>query len=300
MKRSAFEKTTKNEEGEVTHHAFQPVTKRQAVMVGSEREDYKLRRSARMNGKSSKRKNRIGSSFQHSDSYQDQSGSDSHNDSEESENENVDANPHKKKLVFLSKRVYEKAREHRVTNGTNIAREILEESRKLKMNFDFKNVQRRVYDALNVLTALDMIKKDRNKIEFTKDVNEVFGEGSKEEVQSPLTKTDQDLSAKIKYLKDLKASKLEELKVKRQYFDEITVQVSLLKRLVRRNYKVEDEDTNANTPDKPKVDSTSIEKYHKTKKIHLPILVLEFTKDADFEILMNEDHNKVVIFSDTH
>mmetsp|Transcript_23692 Transcript_23692/g.23581 ORF Transcript_23692/g.23581 Transcript_23692/m.23581 type:complete len:168 (-) Transcript_23692:916-1419(-) len=83
----------------------------------------------------------------------------------------------KKKLVFLSCRVYEKAREHCITNGTQIAKEILEESRKYNLNFDFKNVQRRVYDALNVLTALDMIKKDRNKIEFIRDVNEVFGNG---------------------------------------------------------------------------------------------------------------------------
>lgn len=31
---------------------------------------------------------------------------------------------------------------------------------------DFKNVQRRVYDALNVLSALEVINKDRNKISF--------------------------------------------------------------------------------------------------------------------------------------
>ena len=31
---------------------------------------------------------------------------------------------------------------------------------------DFKNVQRRVYDALNVLCALDVINKDRNRITF--------------------------------------------------------------------------------------------------------------------------------------
>jgi len=31
---------------------------------------------------------------------------------------------------------------------------------------DFKNVQRRVYDALNVLSALDVISKDRNRIAF--------------------------------------------------------------------------------------------------------------------------------------
>ena len=31
---------------------------------------------------------------------------------------------------------------------------------------DFKNVQRRVYDALNVLSALYIIRKDRNRIKF--------------------------------------------------------------------------------------------------------------------------------------
>jgi len=31
---------------------------------------------------------------------------------------------------------------------------------------DFKNVQRRVYDALNVLNAMDIIRKDRNHIFF--------------------------------------------------------------------------------------------------------------------------------------
>lgn len=29
---------------------------------------------------------------------------------------------------------------------------------------DFKNVQRRVYDALNVLSAMDIIRKDKNQI----------------------------------------------------------------------------------------------------------------------------------------
>ena len=36
----------------------------------------------------------------------------------------------------------------------------------MMQNLDFKNVQRRVYDALNVLSALDVITKDRNKIQF--------------------------------------------------------------------------------------------------------------------------------------
>lgn len=48
------------------------------------------------------------------------------------------------------------------------------------MNFDFKNVQRRVYDALNVLHALGMITKDRNRIQFIHDTDAAFNiEGNK-------------------------------------------------------------------------------------------------------------------------
>ncbi|CDW87654.1 transcription factor dp1 [Stylonychia lemnae] len=57
-----------------------------------------------------------------------------------------------KKLVFLSKKVLEEVSTKKETTGTN--------------SLDFKNVQRRVYDALNVLSALDVITKDRNRITF--------------------------------------------------------------------------------------------------------------------------------------
>ncbi|PCI27054.1 hypothetical protein COB52_05470 [Candidatus Kaiserbacteria bacterium] len=36
----------------------------------------------------------------------------------------------------------------------------------LHQRADFKNIQRRVYDALNVLTALNIITKLKNKIHF--------------------------------------------------------------------------------------------------------------------------------------
>jgi hypothetical protein len=71
-----------------------------------------------------------------------------------------------KKLVFLSKKVLEEVKLHQETTGTNIARRILEIYRSKRMCMDFKNVQRRVYDALNVLSALGIIHKDRNRIHY--------------------------------------------------------------------------------------------------------------------------------------
>lgn len=68
-----------------------------------------------------------------------------------------------------------------MTTGTQIANEILDLYKKfcevreshLKFNqkVDFKNVQRRVYDALNVLNALDIIRKEKNQI-FYNPLNE--------------------------------------------------------------------------------------------------------------------------------
>lgn len=171
------------------------------------------------------------------------------------------------------------------------------------MNFDFKNVQRRVYDALNVLTALDMIKKDRNKIEFVRDIHEVFGDGSKHAHSTP-EKSKEDRLAEVairaRELQEKKEAVFQSIKEKRQYLSEITVQVALLKKLVRRNLKVEDSDTDMNTPDKAKNEGLSLEKFQHTKKIHLPMLILEFPKSADLEVLMNEDHKELIILSDTH
>lgn len=67
-----------------------------------------------------------------------------------------------KKLVFLSRSVLQKIRERPMTTGTQIANEILELYKQFSDKVDFKNVQRRVYDALNVLHAMDIIRKDRN------------------------------------------------------------------------------------------------------------------------------------------
>lgn len=44
-----------------------------------------------------------------------------------------------------------------MTTGTEIAYEILELYKRFSDKVDFKNVQRRVYDALNVLSAMNII-----------------------------------------------------------------------------------------------------------------------------------------------
>lgn len=50
--------------------------------------------------------------------------------------------------------------------GTEIAEKIFELYKTKNLDMDFKNVQRRVYDALNVLHALNVIRKDKNRIVY--------------------------------------------------------------------------------------------------------------------------------------
>ena len=73
-----------------------------------------------------------------------------------------------------------------MVTGTQIANEILE----MYKNFvetghkvDFKNVQRRVYDALNVLNAMGIIKKDKYNIIYNH-YNEYIDDGYDYDTQS--------------------------------------------------------------------------------------------------------------------
>ena len=85
------------------------------------------------------------------------------------EDPNDSAKKKDKKLVFLSRSVLKCVRENPMTTGTEIANEILELYKQLCDRVEFKNVQRRVYDALNVLSAMKIIFKHKNNILYNED-----------------------------------------------------------------------------------------------------------------------------------
>ena len=87
----------------------------------------------------------------------------------EEEDPNDSAKKKDKKLVFLSRSVLKCVRENPMTTGTEIANEILELYKQLCDRVEFKNVQRRVYDALNVLSAMKIIFKHKNNILYNEE-----------------------------------------------------------------------------------------------------------------------------------
>ena len=72
-----------------------------------------------------------------------------------------------KKLVFLGRSVLKCVRQHRNITGTEITEEILELYKQFSgKGEEFKNVQRRVYDAINVLSAMGIINKHKSNVEY--------------------------------------------------------------------------------------------------------------------------------------
>ena len=113
--------------------------------------------------------------------------------------------------MFLSRSVLQKVRERPMVTGTQIANEILEmykefcdvSTSKIPANpafcgqigqkVDFKNVQRRVYDALNVLSAMDIIRKDKYNIiynHYNEHIPADFGYSSDEDSSEIIIRPD--------------------------------------------------------------------------------------------------------------
>lgn len=66
-------------------------------------------------------------------------------------------------LRSCAKEVCDKVREKGRTTYTEVANEIVTETVSQTGDFDEKNIRRRVYDALNVLMALNIVHKEKNK-----------------------------------------------------------------------------------------------------------------------------------------
>ena len=124
---------------------------------------------------------------------------------------------HKKQLISLSRRVLQKVQESGVTTGNQIAKEILSQEPVETQEGEFKNIQRRVYDALNVLHALNVISKERNEIRYK-------GLISREDVF---------------VLQKRLESKRSKVRDRRKMLIEHFLQYVSLKRLLERNQKLE-------------------------------------------------------------
>ena len=110
-------------------------------------------------------------------------------------------------------------------------------------SYDEKNIRRRVYDALNVLLAMDMIAKDKKEIRWIGLPNN----------------TQVGLDA----LRAKKKLKQDELKLKRQQYNELQIQATAYKRIIARNQE------NPPVPEH--------------KRIYMPFIVVKTNKENNID-----------------
>jgi hypothetical protein len=74
-------------------------------------------------------------------------------------------------LISISKEVYSYLKKNIYSKSSSVTEYILENLKKTHTDLSFKNIQRRVYDAINVMNAVGIIEKKKNHLNFTGRIN---------------------------------------------------------------------------------------------------------------------------------
>lgn len=150
-----------------------------------------------------------------------------------------------------------------------------------KKNNDDKNIRRRVYDALNVLMAMDIITKDKKEITWrglpgTQDCQDV-SLGSMSSI-SGLSR-----NQRMQKLEQERLARQEEVKKKKACLEELLVQNVCFQNLLGRNHGMEmQERQTSNNAARPKVE-----------KIPLPLIVVNTNSRAVVQCEMTPDRTNV-------
>ncbi|XP_059409428.1 transcription factor Dp-1-like [Carassius carassius] len=167
-----------------------------------------------------------------------------------------------KGLRHFSMKVCEKVQKKVVTSYNEVAEELVAELSSGDNNispndahvYDQKNIRRRVYDALNVLMAMNIISKDKKEIKWIG-----FPTNSAQECQ--------DLEAERK-------RRLERIKHKQSQLQELILQQIAFKSLVQRNREAEQQSKRAPPPN---------------TVIHLPFIIINTSKRTVIDCSISND-----------
>ena len=116
-----------------------------------------------------------------------------------------------------------------VTTYNEVADELVKEFKNDDPSGDEKNIRRRAYDALNVLTAMDIISKDKKDIQW-KGFPSMNGERARRNAAS----TEQAEAEKARLRTEI-AEKKKELSQKESQLEDLTKQFLSLIQLLQRN-----------------------------------------------------------------
>ena len=194
-------------------------------------------------------------------------------------NEKINTETQKHSLIGISKLVFEYLKNTINTTGNEVTEHIKNKLKSKKNDqLNQKNIQRRVYDAINVMCAIGLIRKNKQKIQFLlknpqknyiNNLNEEIKENDKEEEENE-EKMDDDERIKKK------EKELEE-KTKELLKDYLTL------KFYKKYYKFNDENPERKLQ----------------KNIEFPFDIIKFDNKADIKIKPKEDSTRYLILSNS-
>ena len=176
-------------------------------------------------------------------------------------------------LISISKEVYKFIKQKHYTKGSDVTNHILEVLSSKKAKLNYKNIQRRVYDAINVMCAIGLINKEKGNITFISNDDKILNnENSNISNFNKENNFENNQDIKINLIKNNIKEKQNELisNFCREYF---------YKKLF---------DMNQNQYKR----STTID------KLDFPFYIITLENGCNYKIKQNEDNSRVVIFSD--
>lgn len=163
-------------------------------------------------------------------------------------------------LFKICKLVFEFIKKAEVTTGNKVTDHIINALKPKKNDDQFKNIQRRVYDSINVMSAAGLIKKDNKEIKFLKNENEK---------NNPIIELEEEISDE--YIKE----KMEQLEEKKKY---------LIKRYLKLEFRLKYQKLN------------EIQKKSQ-KNLIFPFDLIFYNCSPQTKIVQNEDLSRAMLMS---
>lgn len=187
-------------------------------------------------------------------------------------NDRISSETQKHSLICISKLVFEYLKNIIYTTGNEVTeyiKNILQSKKNAQINQ--KNIQRRVYDAINVMCAVGLIKKNKQKIQFLQKNNKENKDNINKELNI-------DEKENINIDREVK-EKLNELEEKRKQLAKSYIKYKFYKKYSLINNKISQK--------------------KEGNKLEFPFDIIKYNSSSPIKIVSKEDSSRYLILSNS-
>ena len=193
----------------------------------------------------------------------------------------------KNSLIIISQEVHKFIQEHKTTTGPEVTKHIITTlTKKGVVPRNYKNIQRRVYDAINVMSSLRLIKKSKQNIQLLplqQDSNFSSNDGSQNNgslIKSAATKLYSDESSNME--------NEESPEIKEQISTLKKAQKKLIEYYIKMEFDQKLKDINNKSTDR-----------YNQEKLFFPFDLITYDRNATFKIKSKDDFTRHIILSNS-